>query len=107
MYCRNCGSQINDDAVVCIHCGETIKQHNAESEENPLAIIGFVLSFLSQVAGLICSIIAYRNCNENPNLKYKSLALAGIIISSVFLALTVLTFIIWLAMVLAIIGGVG
>ena len=25
MYCKNCGAQINDNAVVCVNCGASVK----------------------------------------------------------------------------------
>ena len=28
MFCYNCGKEINDDAVVCIHCGVATKNMN-------------------------------------------------------------------------------
>lgn len=31
MYCRNCGKEIEDEAVVCVNCGCEIKNLNAKS----------------------------------------------------------------------------
>lgn len=31
MYCSNCGKQIDDNAVVCIHCGAAANNRKAQS----------------------------------------------------------------------------
>lgn len=55
------------------------------------AIAGFVCSFFFGLLGLIFSIIGYNECKRSGGtLRGEGLALAGIIISSVTLALTVL-----------------
>ncbi len=91
MFCKNCGKEINDNAVICPNCGVQIAAfEKKESKETcTLAIVGFVLSFLIPIAGLICSIIARKKCNEE-NLEGGGLAFAGIIISAVVMAITVL-----------------
>ena len=102
MYCRNCGSQISDEAAICIHCG--VPTHNKTTapkrESNVMALIGFILSFFVSVAGLVCSIIAYRRCKENPDLEGKGMALAGLIIS----AMKVGAVIVYLACMLILFG---
>ena len=82
MFCRNCGKEIDDKASFCIHCGVAVDSRREESQTNVLAIVGFVLSFFVAIAGLICSIIGYKNAPDFGG-KGKSLALAGIIISIV------------------------
>ncbi len=100
MYCKNCGSQIDDNAVVCPNCGVPTDNYNANNlgktlnyyqtkQYNVLAIVGFALSFFIAIAGLICSIIGYKNAPLY-NGEGKSLALAGIIISCVEIAISLL-----------------
>ena len=94
MYCKNCGQQVNDNAVICPHCGcqiQSIGQANnnadvSQQKTNTIAIVGFVLSFIIALAGLICSIIGYNKA-KNEGLNHKNLALAGIIISAVNMVL--------------------
>ncbi len=31
MFCKNCGAEINDNAVVCVKCGVQVKQENIEN----------------------------------------------------------------------------
>ncbi len=90
MYCQNCGEQIDDNAEICIHCGVRVKRDSySQKDQNILAIIGFILSFFISIAGLICSIIAYRNREEYRH-NYKNFAIAGIAISSIVLAFIVI-----------------
>lgn len=100
MYCKHCGSEINQNAVVCIHCGCAVEQQavqeqsTAEGKTNTLAIVGFVMAFIIPLAGLICSIIGYKRADKDYNGSCKGLALAGIIISAIFMA-AVIALAIW------------
>ena len=87
MFCKNCGKEIDDKAAVCVHCGVAVTNETS-SRTNTLAIVGFVLSFLVPIAGLVCSILARRKCRESGE-GGKGLARAGIIISSVELGIAV------------------
>ena len=92
MFCPNCGSQIDDKAVICPHCGVPVKETKPESESKPkntVAIVGFILSFFIALAGLICSVIGYQK-SKNEGAPYKNLALAGIIIGAINMAFGVI-----------------
>lgn len=89
MFCNNCGSQIDDKAVICPHCGVPVRGVTQPDKGNPLAIVGFILSFFIAIAGLICSILGYQKCKKE-GAPYKGLALAGIIISAVSWALALI-----------------
>ena len=105
MYCKNCGSEIDDKASICVHCGVAVEQKNEHAETNVLAIVGFVLSFFIALAGLICSSLGYERAPEFGG-KGKSLALAGIIISIIEMVLVVLIYIIAIAVAGAMIATV-
>lgn len=92
MFCKNCGKEVDDNAVVCPHCGVQLAQmdSNKSSNENcTMAIVGFILSFFISIAGLICSIIGYKKCKDE-NLNGKGFAIAGIIISAVSMVISVI-----------------
>ena len=95
MYCENCGREIDDRAVVCPNCGVATGRRGvqASNDGNAVAIVGFVFSFLIAIVGLICSIVGYKKA-KNEGAPYGGLALAGIIISAVSMALAVLIYII-------------
>lgn len=38
MYCSKCGKQIDDEAVVCIHCGVPTSNYNKTNEPNNIVI---------------------------------------------------------------------
>ena len=55
-----------------------------------MAVIGFICAFLCSFVGLILSIIALVRINGSKGqLRGKSLALAGIILSAIFLVVSV------------------
>ncbi|MCD7729358.1 MAG: DUF4190 domain-containing protein [Clostridia bacterium] len=102
MYCKNCGSQIDDRAVVCPHCGVPVYDNyntnqfapysKPAKEYNVLAILGFIFSILGTgsiimgIAGLVCSIIGFKQA-EKLHGHGKGLAIAGIVISIVAIVL--------------------
>ncbi len=98
MFCKNCGAQIDDRAVVCPHCGVAQSAPVQKEESNVLAIVGFVLSFFIAIAGLVCSILGMKKAAELGG-KGHGLALAGTIISAISLVLTVIVVIIEVAVV--------
>lgn len=95
MYCRNCGQEIDDKADFCVHCGVRVnKESSPIKEHNLMALIGFVAAFFFPIAGLICSILAYKGSSEYRN-GYKNFAIAGIAISSgalIFIVVLVVLF---------------
>ena len=56
-------------------------------ESNTIAVVGFVLAFFVPLAGLICSIIGLKKSKSLAG-KNRGLALAGVILSTVFMLLT-------------------
>ena len=112
-YCRHCGKEVADEAIFCPGCGCATDVYNQQMQQpaapqkqgeqlSTMSIIGFVFAFISCIVGLICSIIAYKSAVAEDNKKSKSFSLAGIVISSVSLALAILALV--LLIVLLIIG---
>ncbi len=108
MFCKNCGKEIDDKAVVCIYCGVATNQELAHKRQtNVLAIVGFILSFFVAIAGLVCSILGKKKADEL-NGNGKGLATAGIVISIVLLVISVISVIYSiLVIVFTVIGSVG
>ncbi len=112
MKCLKCETEINDGALFCPTCGRMITQSNAQSptsyapqyaytppqesatQTNVFAIVGFILSFLFTLLGLIFSIIGYVKAKTLHT--GKGLSVAGITISVVKLILTVLLVVLFL-----------
>lgn len=117
MFCPNCGSKNDEDSNFCFSCGVQIKPSNdaethTESEEKPapkddngviytksppspydndknvIALIGFILSFVVGVPGIVCSAIGLKNAALNGGVRY-SFAKAGFIIGIVNTAVSV------------------
>lgn len=109
MFCTKCGEKLSDGSNFCCKCGEAVEPAEpkdtivqgeydpviteqppaAESAAQPaassaandgiLSILGFVFAFTSPLVGLILSLIGWRKP------KYRSLGLAGIILSTIIL----------------------
>lgn len=98
-FCTRCGSELLDAAVICPKCGQTTEPTKAAPKEketktktySALSIVGFVFAFLFPLAGLICSILAFKNAQVDENVRCKSFAKAGIIISAVLLSVEVIS----------------
>ncbi len=99
MFCKKCGSEINDDAVVCVNCGCAVKddlnaiQQPEKKKINVLCLLGFIFSLVSlllslfgliPVAGFVLSIIGLVQATRRKE-KLKGLGIAGIAISSITL----------------------
>lgn len=100
MFCKNCGSELKDDALFCPNCGTAVasrqtpppastqpaatpmtQTQSAANDKNTVALVGFILSFFVALPGLICSIIGFKRAKAGA--PRGGLALAGIIISAV------------------------
>ncbi len=56
MYCWNCGKEIDDKAVFCVHCGVATEQKKEEEKVNTFGISGFIVSLVSLFLGLFFGI---------------------------------------------------
>ncbi len=100
MYCKTCGKEINDDAVVCPACGCAVKTEEAKKSAknlNVLGLVGFILGVVSwllalwgivAIAGLVLSIVGLVQCVREGG-GMKGFAIAGIAVSAVSLIYTV------------------
>lgn len=46
MYCGKCGKEIDDEAIVCVHCGCATSNHQINSQTNKSMLCAVVLWFL-------------------------------------------------------------
>ncbi len=83
MFCRNCGSEICNEAVVCPKCGVAVKPlQTIEPEKNGMAVAGFVCSFFVPLLGWIFGGVGLSRANKR-NGKGKRFSIAAIAIASV------------------------
>lgn len=116
MFCKNCGKEINDKAIICVNCGVAVtpltptvtpdQPANGTNKFNVCALLGFIFSLVGivvdtsliftdftllyafTIAGLILSIIGTVKSKKLQN--GKGFGIAGIVISSVSLALLII-----------------
>lgn len=89
MFCKNCGKEIDDNAVVCIHCGAaTGKLTDSEKKVNGLGVAGFVIGLLSIflnvyfcIASVIAIVLSAVGIKKAKQYSVNGLAVAGLVIS--------------------------
>lgn len=106
MFCKSCGKEIADNSTTCPNCGAPANQQSAyaapaPAQKNTMAIAGLVLAFLAPLIGLILSCIGLKKSKELGG-EGRKLAIAGIVISS----LDVAAWIIVIAVIVIVVGGV-
>ena len=112
MFCTNCGKEINDNAAICPYCGVVANKSALSNssgntnQSNTMAIVGFIFSFFFALVGLICSIIGFKRAPEFGG-NGKGLALAGIIISSISIIITIIVFVVVIGGALAFAGSMA
>ena len=98
-FCRNCGKELEINENNCMNCGVT-NQNVVYMESNPIerhAMVGFILGLCSIAAWLlpllgypvtICGIVfSAKGMKSN---KKKGKAIAGLVLSIVFLVITLI-----------------
>ena len=75
MYCKNCGSEIDDKAAICPKCGVPVRQINQVNEDDAPSTGFAVLGFFFPLIGLIL----YLVWKDQSPLKAKSTGKGAII----------------------------
>lgn len=89
MYCNNCGTEIHNRAVICVHCGvaTNAREMTVGRDTGNLGIVGFVLAVVAMILplayvdiliGIAAFIFSLVSLTKNQN---GVLAIAGIVIS--------------------------
>ncbi|MBQ8427220.1 MAG: zinc ribbon domain-containing protein [Clostridia bacterium] len=58
MYCRNCGKEVDDNAIACPHCGCAVTRQRSGYGE-PKTGIGALLGLFLGIIGLIIGLCLY------------------------------------------------
>ncbi len=92
MFCTYCGVEINDEAVVCPHCGCMVKSNfcfqQKKTEEKKanngeiLGIISIITALFCPLASWICGSIGLDNAKKADDKNAKTLNIIGLSIAS-------------------------
>ena len=93
-YCTKCGKEINEDAVVCIHCGCSPNETKHIKEQDSDSIGWGFLGFFVPLAGLILWLMWK---DEAPK-KAKSLGI-GALVSTIIVVVGAIGYAIFIAVV--------
>lgn len=58
MYCKNCGQEIRNEAVICVHCGCSVEKKEPLTEDKISAAI-VILSLIIPLVGIIMGIVNF------------------------------------------------
>ena len=83
-YCSKCGQEINDDAVICVHCGCAMQSNATVGNTDDAPSAGWwVLGFFIPIAGLILYLVNKDTKPQKAGSAIKG-ALVGFILGIVF-----------------------
>lgn len=95
-FCSNCGKELNENQNVCLNCGVNVTP-NELNKPDKNATVGFVLGLVSIIAWIIplfgypvtiCGIVfSAKGFNSTKN---KNKAIVGLVLSIVFIILTLI-----------------
>lgn len=96
MYCPNCGNQVNDNAVVCVHCGAAVGNnynysYNPEHQTSKTGI-GVLLALVLGLIGLVIGLLLYPSNTVARNTFIKGWAITFIISFAVGILFVILYF---------------
>ena len=123
MVCKNCGTVQKNNQTHCHVCGAVVKEVNSytylpkptfraenmpKQKENSqdgsstkiLSVLGFVFSIMGYLVGFVLSLIALKKYKNQNNQSYRGFAVAGLVISSITLAISLIAGIFMLVMFL-------
>ena len=85
MFCGKCGKEVNDEAVVCIHCGCALKEEKSSAPQSTEGAGCFLsgLSFFFPLLGLILY-FAWKDSKPKAAKDCGKAALWGFIIGIIF-----------------------
>ena len=113
MFCKNCGKEIDDSAVVCPNCGVATenmsKSTPVPAQKNTIALVGFILALLGfNLIALILSIVGLTN-SKKPEYAGdgKGFAIAGIVIACIYIGFFIILGISCSAIGCAALGAAG
>jgi hypothetical protein len=117
MFCKVCGKEINDSAVICPHCGCRTTQEIQQVNSTPngtsaAAVLGFILSLVSLFLSLYCIVPVLgiifsgvgMSATSRGEKSGKGFAVAGLVISIISLILNIILLIL-AGSILALIGA--
>lgn len=78
MFCHNCGKQIDDKAVVCVHCGFATLNFTAKTNPNEPANTGLVfLALIFPMIGIMLGVIENSNGKKRAGKAYLTAGIAS------------------------------
>lgn len=93
MYCNHCGKEVDNKAVVCIHCGCSLEKEMKTRPEDKEAktgigvVCGLFLGLIGLIIGVLCykeGTIARKTFMKGWGIAFGISVVAGIIVGAVY-----------------------
>ena len=102
MYCRKCGKEIDDEAVVCIGCGCAVEETKKDTEQDTSKTgMGILMGWLLGLIGLIIGLCLYKP----DTVARKTFLKAWGITFGICVAIGVIFYVAYFFVVLGVLGG--
>ena len=93
-YCKSCGAELVDDAVICPKCGVATGDGSTgfggERKQNTLGVVGFILSFFTGPVAFIVSLIGLIQGKKKG--EKVGFAIAGLVLSAISLVFAIILY---------------
>ena len=89
-YCRSCGAELVDEAVICPKCGVAVEGSVQEKGNNKLGVVGFILSFFTGPVAFVLSLIGLIQGKKRG--EKVGFAVAGLILSAISLVFAIILY---------------
>lgn len=90
-YCKSCGAELVDEAVVCPKCGVAVGEVQTEPKQNTMGIVGLVLCFITgPLIAFIVSLVGYLQGKKKG--EKVTCALVGIILSVIEFVIVIILY---------------
>ena len=101
MFCKKCGKEIDDEAVVCVHCGCAVEETKVNKEDNePKKGMGVLMALLLGLIGLIIGLCLYKS----GTIARKTFIKAWCITYGICLAITIISCIVYFSLIFGALG---
>ena len=95
MFCKKCGEEINDEAVVCPKCGCAVEENKKPAEiDKPKTGIGVVMGLFLGLIGLIIGICLYKEGTIARKTFIKSWVITYVVVIVVSVVIGIISYVI-------------
>lgn len=97
-YCSTCGSQINDECLICPTCGcstelgkeKNLQQPQQQKDSTAAMVCGILAVIFGALGGWLGALFGILNLALDKTKKYRALGIIGIVLFAVWIVILVI-----------------